>query len=169
MERFTNIRLLLAFAAAFALVAAVACGGADEEEAAPTAAAAVAPTVVKGVPAGAPATPATAAKETTAKDTMKDDSSMMATEFKGSFLWDGPQPTTFGEAPILAAMVASGDLPPVEERLPEPSDVMVIPVVERIGDYGGTWRRAFTGPNDGQNADRLMMDPNIYYDLDGRR
>ncbi len=165
MERFTNIRLLLALVAAFALVAAVACGGADEEEAAPETAA-VAPTVVSGVPAGAPATPTTAA-ETVAKDTKEDDSSMMATEFNGTFLWDGPQPTTFGEAPMLAAMVASGDLPPVEDRLPEPSDVMVIPVVERIGDYGGTWRRAFTGPNDGQNADRLMMDPNIYYDLDG--
>ena len=118
MLKLTNVRLLLALAAALALVAAVACGGADEEEAAPETAA-VAPTVVKGVPAGAPATPTTAAKETMAKDTketMKDEPSMMATEFKGSFLWDGPQPTTFAEAPILAAMVASGDLPPVEER-----------------------------------------------------
>lgn len=170
MLRLTNIRLLLALAAAFALVAAAACGGAEEEETTTGETAAVAPTVVSGVPAGAPATPTTAATESMAKDTketMKDESAMMATEFKGTFLWDGPQPTSFGEAPILAAMVQSGDLPAVEERLPEASDIMVIPVVERIGDYGGTWRRAFTGPNDGQNADRLMMDPNIYYDLDG--
>jgi len=44
---------------------------------------------------------------------------------------------------------------------------MVVNVVDRIGEYGGTWRRAFTGPNDGQNADRLMMDMVLYYDLDG--
>ena len=87
--------------------------------------------------------------------------------FKGTFVWDGDHPTSFGEAPTLAAKVKSGDLPPVEERLPDAADVMVIPVVDRIGDYGGTWRRAFTGPNDGQNADRLMMDFVYYYDLNG--
>jgi len=76
-------------------------------------------------------------------------------------------PTTFGEAPILSALVKQGKLPPVEERLPDASDVMVVPVIERIGDYGGTWRRAFTGPNDGQNADRIMMDEDLKFDLDG--
>ena len=82
-------------------------------------------------------------------------------------MWDGDHPTKFSEAPTLAALVASGALPPVGERLPKAEDVMVVPVVERIGDYGGTWRRAFTGPNDGQNADRLMMDMVLYYDLNG--
>jgi peptide/nickel transport system substrate-binding protein len=49
-------------------------------------------------------------------------------------------PTSFSEAPMLAELVASGALPPVEERLPVPEDIMVVPVVERIGEYGGTWR-----------------------------
>ena len=43
---------------------------------------------------------------------------------------------TYNEAPMLAKMVANGELPPVDERLPvEP---MVLEVAE-IGNYGGTF------------------------------
>ncbi|HVX43164.1 MAG TPA: ABC transporter substrate-binding protein [Mycobacteriales bacterium] len=42
------------------------------------------------------------------------------------------------EAPELAALVKSGDLPPVEKRLPDRP--LVIAAVDRIGQYGGTWR-----------------------------
>jgi peptide/nickel transport system substrate-binding protein len=52
-------------------------------------------------------------------------------------------------------MVAAGELPPVEERLPIPEDVLVIQPVHEIGKYGGTWRRGFTGPADGQNGHRV--------------
>lgn len=62
-------------------------------------------------------------------------------------------PTEYGEAPSLAEMVAAGDLPPVEERLPE--DPMVIKPLGEIGKYGGTWRRGFTGPADGENMMRI--------------
>src|SRR5690606_5694617 len=63
-------------------------------------------------------------------------------------------PEQFNEAPMLAEMVAAGDLPPVEERLPlEP---MVIEPADEIGQYGGTWNRAFTGPADHQNIERIM-------------
>ncbi|MCY4482851.1 MAG: hypothetical protein OXC12_08255, partial [Spirochaetaceae bacterium] len=46
---------------------------------------------------------------------------------------------TFSEAPMLAARVAAGELPPVEERIP------VDPVVQEmlsdgVGRYGGTLR-----------------------------
>ena len=44
--------------------------------------------------------------------------------------------------------------PPVEERLP-PEDILVIKPVHEIGKYGGTWRRGFTGPADGQNGHRV--------------
>ena len=90
-----------------------------------------------------------------------------APEFKGSFLWDGPIPQTFNEAPMLAAQVAAGELPPVEDRLPVWDDVLVIPVVERIGDYGGTWRRGHSGGPGNQGVDRLMMDHVLLFDLDG--
>ena len=54
----------------------------------------------------------------------------------------GKQITTFGEAPELAAMVARGELPPVEERLPEEPFVVVR---NEIGTYGGTLRTAHDG------------------------
>ena len=42
----------------------------------------------------------------------------------------------YKEAPMLAALVAAGELPPVDERLPlEP---YVAPAVEEVGTYGGT-------------------------------
>jgi peptide/nickel transport system substrate-binding protein len=52
-----------------------------------------------------------------------------------------PATMTFNEAPMLAALVSAGTLPPVEERLP--SEPMVIPVFEQIGEYGGENRVAF--------------------------
>jgi peptide/nickel transport system substrate-binding protein len=85
----------------------------------------------------------------------------------GSFEWTGAAPTTFSEAPSLSALVSAGSLPAVEDRLPVADDVFVVAPVDAIGEYGGTWRRAFTGPNDGQNADRIMMDEDIKFDLDG--
>ena len=45
----------------------------------------------------------------------------------------------FQEAPMLAELVASGDLPPVEERLPVKDDIMVVTPVDGVGEYGGTW------------------------------
>ena len=40
------------------------------------------------------------------------------------------------EAPMLAAMVSRGEIPAVEDRVPE--DAMVVIPVESIGEYGGT-------------------------------
>lgn len=81
-----------------------------------------------------------------------------------------PAPTevpaaTYNEAPMLAALVASGDLPPVEERLPvEP---LVVETVEGIGQYGGVWRRGFTGPADYNNYVRVMFDGLVRFSPDG--
>ena len=55
-------------------------------------------------------------------------------------------PTQFSEAPQLAEMVAAGELPAVEERLPE-SPLVVLPV-KSIGKYGGTWHRGWRGTSD---------------------
>ena len=83
-----------------------------------------------------------------------------------SFIYKGPAPKEFHEAPMLAEQVKAGKLPPVKDRVSD--EPMVIPVVERIGTYGGTWHRAFTGPSDFQNMDRLEHDLVLYYDLDGK-
>jgi peptide/nickel transport system substrate-binding protein len=55
-------------------------------------------------------------------------------------------PTQFKEAPQLAQLVKDGKLPPVDKRLPEVP--LVVQPIEEIGQYGGTWRGAFTGVAD---------------------
>ncbi|MBN1431079.1 MAG: ABC transporter substrate-binding protein [Anaerolineae bacterium] len=77
-------------------------------------------------------------------------------------------PTKFSEAPTLATLVAAGTLPPVEDRLPDPEDLMVIKPLHEIGQYGGTWRRAFTGPADHENGNRIVsMDKILHFDYTG--
>jgi peptide/nickel transport system substrate-binding protein len=52
----------------------------------------------------------------------------------------------YSEAPELAAKVATGELPPVDERLPlEP---LVIEPVSEVGQYGGVWRQLHMGTTD---------------------
>jgi len=53
----------------------------------------------------------------------------------------------YNESPMLAAMVAAGELPPVEERLPE-NPAVVTPFNE-VGAYGGNLRFGFVGANPG--------------------
>jgi peptide/nickel transport system substrate-binding protein len=50
------------------------------------------------------------------------------------------------EAPELAQQVEAGDLPAVEERLPDKP--MVVEPVDEIGQYGGTWNSAILGTAD---------------------
>ncbi len=69
----------------------------------------------------------------------------------------------FGEAPMLAALVASGDLPPVEERLPK--DYVTVPVVDEIGQYGGTWQTAAWDAGLG-NIKMIAYDPPIRWKAD---
>ncbi len=51
---------------------------------------------------------------------------------------------TFSEAPEFRVMVAAGELPPVEERLPE--EPLVVTPVDEVGQYGGTLYMALLGP-----------------------
>jgi peptide/nickel transport system substrate-binding protein len=60
----------------------------------------------------------------------------------------------YKEAPQLAARVQSGDLPPVDERIP--LDPVVVTPVERIGNYGGTWRSGLLGVSDRPWISRTM-------------
>ncbi len=53
----------------------------------------------------------------------------------------------YNEAPALAEMVAAGELPPVDERLP--AEPLVIEPVEEIGQYGGTWRAVDNNDSNG--------------------
>jgi len=72
----------------------------------------------------------------------------------------------YNEAPMLAEMVQAGTLPPVDERLPQ--NPRVIPVVEEIGEYGGTWYRVAVGPGDaGTIQNRLSYENLLRWNEDG--
>jgi peptide/nickel transport system substrate-binding protein len=75
------------------------------------------------------------------------------------------QPAQFNEAPMLAERVEAGELPPVEERLPDPEDVMVLEPVEQIGQYGGTIRTFHPDPGMGK-LKMWMYDPPVRWNRD---
>lgn len=76
----------------------------------------------------------------------------------------------YGEAPMLAEMVATGELPPVEERLPKNPMVietgMLIPADQLkldIGSYGGDFIDALN--NGGSYAEPIMLRSNLGAEL----
>lgn len=94
----------------------------------------------------------TGGEETTATDSTTEtaaDSGERNTKTE----WDG----TYNEAPMWKEMVAAGDLPSVEERLP--AEPLMVEPYESIGLYGGTWRRAFKGVKDFHAWARVNYDP----------
>lgn len=78
-------------------------------------------------------------------------------------------PTSFQDPPDLADLVKAGNLPPAAERIG--LDPLVIRPVHEIGQYGGTWRRVFTGPGDFFNGIRALSGPDrlFYYDYTGNK
>ncbi|MFC0008536.1 ABC transporter substrate-binding protein [Devosia nitrariae] len=64
-----------------------------------------------------------------------------------------PAALAFQESPMLTEQVEAGTLPPVDERLP--ANPTVIEAVE-VGQYGGTWQRAYKGPGDRWGPTKLM-------------
>ncbi len=160
-------RLILAIAAALALVAAVACGGADDEEEPTTAATdtTVPDTTVPDVPA--------ATEKMDDSTAMADDDLGYVAwtaptygpgEIPTTF-YDGPRPTKFIESPKFADMVKKGlpcgtfhgpavspsvdggpaPCPALENRLPAPTDVLVMAPPYEIGVHGGTKHYTATG------------------------
>ncbi|MEA2777102.1 MAG: peptide/nickel transport system substrate-binding protein [Acetobacteraceae bacterium] len=85
----------------------------------------------------------------------------------GGFPGASAQTNKSKEAPMLAELVKAGKIPPVDQRLP--SDPLVVPVVEKIGTYGGTWRRAFLGPADANNYVRVVDDALFTFSPDGTK
>lgn len=76
-----------------------------------------------------------------------------------------PVPSKYNEAPMLKELVEKGELPPVDERLPE--EPLVEEAVEEVGQYGGTLRRGFLGPSDHNNYTRVVYDALVRFSPDG--
>ena len=71
-------------------------------------------------------------------------------------------------AGALAEQVKAGKLPPVAQRIP--AEPLVWQPLNEIGTYGGTWRRAFTGPGDGENGNRIQSsDKPLHWSADGSK
>ena len=85
-----------------------------------------------------------------------------------TILPEAKRPPKLGEAPMLADLVKAGKFPPVEQRIPD--EPLVIKPLAEIGRYGGAWRRAFTGPGDNENGNRIMSsDKPIFWNYDGTK
>jgi peptide/nickel transport system substrate-binding protein len=134
-------RRFLKFAAMAAAAGAVsACGGGTSSQptAAPAAAGqAAAPTQA---PVAAAAPTATTAPITLSQAAPTPAPTVAASKYK--------------EAPILADLVKAGTLPPVDKRLPD--NPRVLTPVEGVGQYGGTWHRAYRGLSDRWGPTKLQ-------------
>jgi len=164
-----------AFLLALFLVAALvlaACGSSDPapaaEEAAPAAEEAAEPAAEEATAEPAAEEAAAPAAEEPAEEEALGSSLIGEIEGPQIVTDEATFPTSFAEAPMLAEMATAGTLPALADRLPVASDVLVIAPVHEIGKYGGTWRRGFTGPADGQNGHRVAGgDRLLFWKSDG--
>ena len=168
-------RILLPTSAIIAALLFAACGSAAEAPApaapAPAAPAPAAPAPAAPAPAApAPAAPAPAAPAPAAPAPGEPaiGASLIGTLEGPVVITDESQyPTSFSEAPQFAALVTAGSLPPVEERIG--SDPLVVQPVHETGEYGGIWRRGFSGPGDKWNGYRCCSgtDSVLFWDFTG--
>jgi peptide/nickel transport system substrate-binding protein len=140
--------------------------------AATTAPAAAAPGAT-AAPAAKPATPAPTAAPAAAQPAAKAEDAKLGKALIGKLegpevLPDAKRPDKLAEAPMLADLVKAGKLPSVDQRVPlEP---MIVKPLQEVGKYGGTWRRGFTGPADGENANRIVStDKVVFWDYTGTK
>ena len=114
-----------------------------------------APAAAKPTDAPAAAKPAEAKPAVTAGKPEAKLGAQLIGKIEGAVIQpEAKRPAKLGEAPMLADLVKAGKLPPVEQRIPE--EPMVVKPLRETGKYGGMWRRAFTGPADGENFNRVM-------------
>jgi peptide/nickel transport system substrate-binding protein len=70
----------------------------------------------------------------------------------------------YGESPMLAEMVKAGQLPAVDERLPQ--EPLVVKNVDELGEYGGTLTESYIMPAGEFQLMRLLTEPWINLDYD---
>ncbi len=117
-----------------------------------------APSVASSSPTPAPTT---AAQPTAAQPTAAPAATQTAVPIN---LSTAPQATTspgptiaagkYKEAPQLSQLVKAGSLPAVDKRLPE--NPRVITPLQEVGEYGGTWHRAYSGLSDRWGPTKLI-------------
>ena len=142
--------MILVLLVSFAAILSACSGEGAEPEAAPAPttapaapqpttppAAAPAPTTPPAAPAPQPTSPPAAPAPSTSS-TMSDKM-LVGVSTVDTSITMVPAPAQYNEAPMLAEMVASGDLPPVEERLPDE------PLVIQVQGSRQVWWHASKG------------------------
>jgi len=79
----------------------------------------------------------------------------------------GKKITRFAESPQLAELVKQGKLPPLEQRIPK--NPLVVTPYEEIGQYGGTWRRTWSGLSDSAGPYKLCSEHLVMFNKNGTR
>lgn len=79
----------------------------------------------------------------------------------------GADIATLQEAPMLSDMVTAGDLPKVEERLPIAADMMIEPVFDAIGKYGGDLHFPWRGSKDKWTLEKITEEALFRFKQDG--
>lgn len=162
-REFLRVSGLVAAGAGLAACGGEAAAPITVETAAPaaeatTAASTAAPAAETAAPAGTAAeTGATTAAETAAATAETTAAGAGATTAAAT-------PTTFKEAPMLAELVAAGDLPPVDQRLPK--NPVVLDGLAGIGKYGGTIRRGYNGVSDYFGPNKVQQVSLVWYNND---
>ena len=64
--------------------------------------------------------------------------------------------TKYNEAPMLTERVLAGELPNVDQRLPD--DPLVVDIIDEVGQYGGELRVLWDNPGGGDMGARLWWD-----------
>ncbi len=139
---------LAAMTAAGAVVTACSGGQSSAPTSAPTAAASAAQPTTAPAATQAPVPTAAPIKLSAAQPTTAPAPTIAPSKYK--------------EAPQLADLVKAGKLPPVEKRLPE--NPRIIKPLEEVGEYGGTWHRAYTGLSDRWGPTKLIEEQLIRWD-----
>ena len=156
LKRRKSISLVLSLLIVFSMII-TACGGGDEPE--PAAA-------DTSQEEAAPAAEEAKAEDTEAKEEMMEVD-LSPSEYPEPQLIVGSRPVqklpldqivtykaldSYNEPDWINELVAAGELPPVEERLPvEPRVVLATGMAEGIGVYGGVWRDFSACPTEGFN------------------
>ena len=78
-------------------------------------------------------------------------------------------PKKFSEAPMLAELVKAGQTA-AGRAAPSGRAAWCWKPLNEIGSYGGTWRRGFIGPGDGENGNRInSSDKLLLWSADGSK
>ena len=145
-RRIDRRRFLVQAASLAAATAAIACGApapsTPRTEAKPTA-----------------PPPAPAAQPTTAINLQASVPAPASTAPPAS----GAPAGKYKEAPVLADLVKAGKLPPIDQRLPV--NPRVLTPLEEVGQYGGTWHRAYRGLSDRWGPTKLVEEFMIAWDM----